>query len=141
MAKDTYIGNYVFEVKLGIFLSLSFSKISNLASEVEYETFGEGGNNDKMLFFNKPHRKPDTIVFEKGMQTGTLDALYSFIVEGVKINNIMIFVKKGTTTEKIFWIDQGIVTKKTFTDLDAMNGKIMVKSMELAHTGLVELSI
>ncbi len=135
------MGNYTFEVKLGIFLSLSFSRISNLSSELEYETIGEGGNNDKMVFLNKPHRRPDRIVFEKGLQTGAMDAVYAFIAEGVKINNIMIFVKKDSKTEKIFWIDQGIVTKRSFSDLDAMKGTILIKSMELAHTGLIELAV
>ena len=141
MTQDSYMGNYIFEVKLGIFLNLSFSRISNLSGELEYETVGEGGNNDKMVFLNKPHRRPDRIVFEKGLQTGAMDAVYAFIAEGVKINNIMIFVKKDSKTEKIFWIDQGIVTKRSFSDLDAMKGTILIKSMELAHTGLIELAV
>ena len=141
MTQDSYMGNYIFEVKLGIFLNLSFSRISNLSGELEYETVGEGGNNDKMVFLNKPHRRPDRIVFEKGMQTGVSDALYAFISEGVKINNIMIFVKKGARTEKIFWIDQGIVTERSFSDLDALRGTVLIKSMELAHTGLIELAV
>ncbi|SEU01801.1 phage tail protein [Enterocloster lavalensis] len=141
MTQDSYMGNYIFEVKLGIFLNLSFSRISNLSGELEYETVGEGGNNDKMVFLNKPHRRSDRIVFEKGMQTGVSDALYAFISEGVKINNIMIFVKKCARTEKIFWIDQGIVTKRSFSDLDALRGTVLIKSMELAHTGLIELAV
>ena len=141
MTQDSYMGNYIFEVKLGIFLNLSFSRISNLSGELEYETVGEGGNNDKMVFLNKPHRRPDRIVFEKGMLTVVSDALYAFISEGVKIYNIMIFVKKGARTEKIFWIDQGIVTKRSFSDLDALRGTVLIKSMELAHTGLIELAV
>ena len=94
-----------------------------------------------MDFLNTPHRRPDRIVFEKGMQTGVSDALFAFISEGVKINNIMIFVKKGARTEKIFWIDQGIVTKRSFSDLDALRGTVLIKSMELAHTGLIELAV
>lgn len=134
------ITNYVFEVKIGVF-NMSFSKVTNLVTETEYEIIGDGGNNDKMQFFNKPKRKPDTIIFEKGIKINTADAIYSLLIEGVKINNIIICVKKENLVKRIFYIDQGIITKKSFGNLDALNGEVFIRKLELAHTGLVEVSV
>ena len=137
---DEYLANYVFEVQLGTLNKISFSKISNLSSGIDYETIGDGGNNDNMYLFEKPNRKPDTIIFEKGLKKGNYGETL-FLIEGLKINNIMIMVKKGKKMERVFFIEQGIITKMSYTDLDAGRGEILVKRMEMQHTGIVEMAV
>lgn len=137
---ESYIKNLNFEVKMGLF-SLSFSKITSISASAEYEAIGSGGENDRMYFLNKPKRSPDTIVFERGLKLSIADGFYSLIYEGVLISNITIVVKQQGLIHRMFWIDQGIVTKKSFGDLDAVSGALLIRSMELAHTGLVEIAI
>lgn len=136
--EDEYLTNYIFEVQLGLLSKYSFSKISNISSQIEYEVIGDGGNNDTMNMFEKPKRRPDTIVFERGLKKG-LDASMMFAIEGLKIDNIMILVKKGSTTERTFFIEHGIITKVSYTDLDAGRGEILIKRMEMQHTGIIEM--
>lgn len=138
---DDYISNYSFEVQLGLMIKISFSKVSNIGSEAEIDVRAEGGNNDRMLFFEKPKRRPDTIMFSMGWGTGLKVSLLSCLVEGLKIDDIMILVKKGATTRKIFYIEQGIISKIKFSDLDALHGEVMIKTLELQHTGLVEIAM
>lgn len=136
----SYINNYNFEVKIGLF-SLGFSKITSISSAAEYETIGKGGENDTMYFLNKPKRSPDSIIFERGMKLGISDGFCSLVSEGVILNNIMIVVKKQFLIQRIFWIDHGIVTRKSFGDLDAMSGTVLIRTLELAHTGMTEIAI
>lgn len=139
--KDNYISNYEFEVQLGLMVKVNFQKISNIESEGEFDVFADGGNNDRMYFFERPKRKPDRIIFSKGMAIGTKSAILSCLVEGIKVNDIMILVKKNSTTEKIFFIEQGVISKVSFSDLDALDGKILIKSLEMQHTGVVEIPV
>lgn len=138
---DDYVSNYSFEVQLGLVIKISFSKISNIVSEGEIEVIADGGNTDRMFFFEKPKRKPDTITFSKGLAVGLGAAVMSWLVEGLKVNDIMILVKKEGRTKKIFYIEQGILTKIAYSDLDAINDEIMIKTMEMQHTGIVEIPV
>lgn len=140
-SEDVYIPNYEFEIQLGLVIKINFSKISNISSQREYEVVADGGNNDRMYFREKAKRKPDTIAFHKGLAIGVSAAILSWLVEGLKVNDIMILVKREGKTEKIFYIEQGILTKVSFSDLDALNGKIIIKTMEMQHTGVVEISV
>lgn len=140
MMRESYVKNYNFAVKLGLF-NLSFSKITSISSAAEYETIGNGGINDTMYFFQKPKRNPDTILFERGIKLDMADDFYSLVTEGTLIRNITIIVKQGISNQRIFWIDQGIVTRRSFGDLNASDGALLIRSIEMAHTGLVELAV
>ena len=138
---DSYIGNYSFQVQLGLFVKLSFQKITNIETEIEIETLGDGGNNERMYFFEKPKRKPDRIVFHRGVVSGLKGNVVSYLSEGVKVNDIMILVKRGSSIKKIFYIEQGIISKISYSDLDALNGQILITSMEMQHTGIAEIPV
>lgn len=71
----------------------------------------------------------------EGTQAGVLSCLFP----GLKINDIMIFVKKDDVTQKSFYIEQGIISKISFSSLDSLSAEIIVKELELKHTGLVEV--
>ncbi|MFP3153552.1 phage tail protein [Lachnospiraceae bacterium ZAX-1] len=138
---ENYLPGYEFKVRIGLFVTLNFSKITNLSTEVEYESIGDGGNNDKMRFYNKPKRKPDTIIFERGINTGISNTLYSLVIEGLKVSSVMIEVMLNGSMEKIFWIDEAMITKRSFTDLDASKSSVLIRRLEMIHTGLVEIEV
>ena len=139
--QDEYIPNFSYEVHLGLILKIGFIKISNLSSDREVEVIADGGNNDVMYFFEKPKRKPDTITFSKGLALGTGAGSLSWLVEGLRVNDIMIVVRRGKQAKRIFYIEQGILTKISFSDLDALNNQVMIKTMEMQHTGLIEIPL
>lgn len=136
-----YITNYEFEVQFGTDIRLSFSKISNISSATEYEVIADGGNNSRMSFAEKAKRRPDTISFQKGIMQDAGSEVLSWLVEGLKINEIMIIVKKEGEIKNIFFIEQGVITNITFSDLNALSAELMIKTMELQHTGLVQHKI
>ena len=65
----------------------------------------------------------------------------SFLEPGLRIEGILILIKKNGKLKKSFYIEQGILTRITYSDLDAMSSSIIIKSMELAHTGLKEYGV
>jgi len=136
LKRAEYLTNYIFEVQFGS-LRLSFSKVSNLSSQIEYDVVADGGINDKMYLFEKPNRRPDTISFERGMKVFG-DADMKLMEKGMKVHGIHIFVKRGGRTVRTFFIEEGIVTGISYTDLDAGRGELLIKKMEMQHTGLNE---
>lgn len=140
-SQDDLISGYEFEVQLGLTLNISFSKISGLSTTGEIGIIGSGGDNDSMHFYLKPRRKPDVIRFEKGWATGVTASVFSWVTEGLVVNDIMIIVRQNGKMKKLLTIDKAVVTKIEFTDLDASSSKIMVKTMELQHTGINEAMI
>lgn len=106
-----YILNCSFEVQLGRTTKISFSKVSNICAQREIEEHGDGGNIDRMYFFLKPKRSPDTITFTKGLVSGTQAGVLSCLFPGLRINDIMIFVKKGDVTQKSFYMEQGLYSR------------------------------
>lgn len=140
MAYDLITG-YEFEVQLGMFITVNFTKISNMSSLGEFDVRADGGNNDRMYFSAKPHRTPDTLTFHKGWSSGLAATVMSFLEPGLKIEGILILVKKNGKLKKTFYIEQGILKRITYSDLDALSSNIIIKSMEIAHTGLKEYGI
>ena len=122
--------------------TFSFSKVSNLVSQMEYETVCEGGNNDFPLLFPKQKTKPDTLVLEKGVHESNCDTAFNSLAEGMWVEQVTIMlVKYGTLLEKVFVINKGMIVKRSFSNLDAGKSDLLIETLEIAHTGLVEVPI
>lgn len=120
----------------------SFSKVSNLVSQVEYETVCEGGNNDFPLLFPKQKTNPDTLVLEKGVHERSWDIAFNSLVEGMWVEQVTIMlVKNGILLEKVFVINKGMIVKRSFSNLDAGKGDLLIETLVIAHTGLMEIPI
>ncbi len=138
---DAFMANFEYEVQLGMMIKISFARITNITLHGEYDVIGDGGVNDKMHFAPKPHRTPDTLVFHKGWATGLEASIMSFLSPGLKIDGITIMVKRNGSIKKVLSIEEGILSRVSYSDLDAMNGQIMIKSMELHHSGISEMPL
>lgn len=136
-----YVSNYNFEVQLGLTVKINFSKISNISTKRDFGVLADGGVNDRMYFFEKSKREPDTLTFHKGLAVGVGAAILSWLSAGLKINDIMILVRKDSVLKKIFYIEQGILTSISYSDLDALNGGVIIKTMEIRHTGVKEIPV
>lgn len=138
---EDYIPNYEFEVEFGLVFKVSFASISNLSSEYEHDMLADGGNVDRMYFSQKPNRKMQTTVFKKGVSGDLGDTVMNWLARGLMISDILIFVKKEGVIKKIFYIEQGVLTKISYSDLDAKGEEILIRTMEIAHTGVIEIPV
>lgn len=133
-----FITGTEFDVRFDL-VKASFSKVTNVGSKIEYDTFIEGGQNEFPHYLKKPKKQPDTIIFEKGVHTGLTSNIFGMIKEGMKIKNVMIFVKNNGKTDRVLYFDSGMVLSKQFSGFDAMNNSVLIEKMEIAHSGLKEM--
>lgn len=135
-----YITGTEFDVRFDL-VKVSFSKVTNIGSKIEYDTFVEGGRNDAPLYFQKPKTKPDTIIFEKGLHNGLTSNFFGLLKEGMHIKNVMIFVKHQGVSKRILYFDDGLIVSKEFSVMDAMSNAVLIEKMEIAHSGLKEIPV
>lgn len=135
-----FITGSEFEVSLDS-EKVNFSKLTNIVSRVEYDTYAEGGNNGEVLIFPKHKQSPDTIIFEKGISEDSSGSFFSSIREGMSIKNVMIYVKHNGRTVRALCFDRGIVISKELSVIDARSNEILIERMEIAHSGLREVPV
>ena len=120
----------------------SFSKVSNLTAQVEYEAVQEGGNNEYPLLFPKQKTNPDTLTLEKGVREWTIDPAFNSLWEGMRVEQVTILLfKYGILLRKALFFKKGLIVKRTFSDLDALRGELLIETLEIAHSGLIEIPI
>ena len=136
--KRLLLPGHNFIVSIGIDL-FSFAKVSNLTTEVEYETVAEGGNNQYPYLFQKTKTKPDTLTLEKGVRVRFLDLRSHALSEGTYVKDVMIILYGNMGLERAFYFQKGMIVRKRFSDLDAMKNEVLIQSLEIAHSGLVDI--
>lgn len=139
MAVEYFTGSE-FEVTFDM-ITVSFSKITNVGTSIELETYAEGGRNGSPLYFRKPKKRPEVIIFEKGVHDGVSGATFSQIKEGSHILNVMIMIKNHGSLCRVVSFNDGLVLSKKFGSLDAMGNQVLIERLEIAHSGLVEVPI
>lgn len=130
------VSGYQFQVLINQ-KSISFSKVQNLVMEQEYEQVQEGGTNDRVLLFRAPKAQADVLRLERGVWSGEAPKL----VPGQRLRNLTILVLRNRLPVKIYAIDAGVVKSVTVSDLDALNGEVLIETMEILHTGMVPVKV
>ena len=140
-SEDGLLPGYNFLVAIGQEI-FSFSKISNLVSQIEYETVQEGGNNGYPLLFPKQKTKPDTLILEKGVREWAVDPSFDSLWEGMQVEQVTILlIKHGNLLEKALFFHKGLIVKRAFSNLDAAKSELLIETLEIAHSGLVEIPV
>ena len=134
----SFLNAFEFDVRINM-VQITFSKITNLGGDIELETFVEGGNNDYPIIRQKSRSKPQTLVLEKGLTDSAGASVFSAINQGMRLTNIMIFVKNNGSIKRTYSIDQALVVSKSFSNLDANVSQVFVERLELAHNGVTEV--
>lgn len=138
-SREKLVPSHSFLVTIGD-VTFSFSKVSNLVAQIEYDAVVEGGNNDYPHLFRKPKSKPDTLILEKGVRTRKTDSEFE-LVEGMQVELVTIMLlKDGVNLERVFYFKKGIIVKRQFSNLDAMSNELLIETLEIAHSGLLEVS-
>lgn len=118
---------------------LGFSKVSNISATMEFETVVEGGLNDRVHYLQKPRQSLDKLVLEYGIASG--EFLRTTLTAGSELSMgivIMVMPENGFVPTATYEADWGIVTKWEIDTLDALNSGLLIKKVEISHTGLNE---
>lgn len=118
---------------------LGFSKVSNISASMEYETVSEGGVNDRVYYLPKPRQNLDKLTLEYGIASG--DFMRTSLDAGTVLDHgfvIMVLPHKGEIPTATYTANWGIVTKWEIDSLDAKNSGLLIKKVEISHTGLEE---
>lgn len=120
-------------------LRIGFSKITNMSQSAELETIMEGGYNDGPRFFTKPKSKVETLVLEHGIKNNFISNLtIDSLKVGTKVSMGIIMVMDGMIPLKTLYFEYGIITKLDYGELDAVNKTVLIRKLEISHTGLIE---
>lgn len=136
--RDGLVANNRFIVTLGP-LMFSFSQVSNISDSVDLEIIEEGGYNTSPRFFRKPKSRVETLVLERGVQTGDNLGLDLALKAGMHIYVAIIIVMNGKSVAKAYSFEEGIVTKWETGGLNALEKGVLIKKLEISHTGLWEI--
>lgn len=118
---------------------LGFSRVSNISATMEFEAVAEGGVNDRIHYLQKPRQTLDKLILEYGIASGEL--LRTTLGAGSELNLgivIMVMPEKGMVPTATYEADWGVVTKWEIDTLDAESSGLVIKRVEISHTGLSE---
>lgn len=131
---------------------LSFSKVTNMSSTIEYDTFVEGGLNTTVHTFTKAKQQQETLVLEKGVNLSRKKDSDNLAKLGLKpggrIKQAVTLIIMSDDREKGEWVskerkycfDQGVVVRWELGGLDAMGNEVLIERFEIAHSGLKEVT-
>ena len=118
---------------------LGFSRVSNISATMEFEAVVEGGVNDRVHYLQKPRQTMDKLILEYGIASGEL--LRTTLGAGSELSLgivIMVMPEKGMVPTATYEADWGVVTKWEIDTLDAQSSGLVIKRVEISHTGLSE---
>lgn len=137
---EQWLTNYQFSVSINGG-SYGFAKVSNIAQELEYDSIQEGGRNWSPVFFRKPRTKHDVLTLEKGVKAEKPNSKARLIQTGDVLRDVIITVGGGEEPYLKYTFDEGIVTKIELGGLDAKGQEILIRKIEIAHTGLERVAL
>ncbi len=141
------VGNQHFVVYFGK-TRISFSKVRNLQHTAEHETLSEGGLNDFVHVLNRPGSQGGTLTLEKGVMARADDVRgIQALAPGRRIQvpvTITLYHWNGSGEWKpvrAWGVQDGVVTRWELTELDGLGSSVALETLEIAHSGLIELEV
>lgn len=120
-------------------MPLGFSRVSNISATMEFEAVAEGGVNDRIHYLQKPRQSLDKLILEYGIASGEMTR--TTLGAGSELSLgivIMVMPEKGMVPTATYQADWGVVTKWEIDTLDAQSSGLVIKRVEISHTGLSE---
>jgi phage tail-like protein len=128
-----------FEIRIDGFASGSFSECTGLASETEIVEYREGGRNDRVHKFVGSTDQPN-LILRRGIVDRELYDWHAEIAAGrIAPRNGVILVRDASGQQVVMeWrFQDALPVKWTGPKLDALESRISLETLELAHQGLV----
>lgn len=136
--RDSLVANNQFIVTFGG-IPFSFSKVTNLSDSVECEYIQEGGVNGAPVFLPKSKGRAEVLRLERGIKTGVAELPAKFLTTGVYVYVVTIIVMKNKKVSKGYFFEEGLITKWEVNELNALGKDVLIRTLEITHTGLHEL--
>jgi len=133
-----FLTNHQFSVSIGAD-TYGFSKISNLIQEMEYDSIAEGGRNSGPVLFQKPKSRLDTLTLEQGVRISQPVLRGQVLAVGIHLQNVVVLIGDKENGYLNYTFDEGIVTKIELDNLDGMGNSVLIRKIEIAHTGLLQM--
>jgi len=134
---DSLLLNSSFLVHIGSD-AYSFSKVSNISEAIEVESVAEGGDNQNVHSLLKQRSAEQKIVLERGLLADPDGKADADLKPGAVVKNVQILVMNHGTIKKTYYFDSGLITRWELSGLDAMDGKPIIRTIEIVHSGLKE---
>lgn len=131
------VGGNRFTVSIGP-ITMSFSRIRNITKQIEVDVLKEGGVNDYVHVLQKPYTTPHKLIFEHGLCESSVFSMLTPLLVGKRLplsGTISVKNAKGEMVSS-YSFGEPIILKWEIGDLDAMSNKVLIESLEVAHTGL-----
>lgn len=138
--RESLLLNNQFIVSFGVTL-FSFAKVSNISDTFEVETVSEGGSNRYPEFLMKQKAKAETLVLERGVSQGLLGLADMGMRTGIPVTSVTIMVMERGKVKKAYFMEKGVITKWEVGSLDAMGKDVLLKKIEITHSGLTEVAV
>ena len=126
-----------FSVTIGP-ITMSFSKIKNISKQIQYDVLKEGGVNDYVHIMQKAYSQPHKLVLEKGLGDSSIMSMLVPALVGKKLpfpGTINIKNSKGDNVAT-YTFDSPIIVKWQLGELNALENKVLIESMEIVHNGI-----
>ena len=81
----------------------------------------------------------ETLVLERGVQAGDSLGLDLMLKVGMHVYVAIIIVMNEGKVAKTYSFEEGIVTKWEVGGLEAVGKQLLIKKLEISHTGLLEI--
>ncbi len=122
------------------------SKVKNIKRKTERQTYQEGGLNEKPIILASPQAKLEQLVLEKAIVRMSPMLLTYLAVEPLLTSYIispgtLMILSKNYLPVRLFAFEKGIISEWSLTDLDAKSPEIIIDSITIEHTGLMEMPI
>lgn len=128
-------GQHHFQVTIGTTV-ISFARLSNLESSMEYEVLQEGGNNLAPRLLPLPRKQIKTLRLERGIQEGNkiLEGLCpgSVVEKGI---GIAMLSPQGEVIAR-YTVEGVTVVKWEIGAMDAQSSQVLFEVFEVTYTGI-----
>lgn len=138
--RDPYIAyNFLVEIE-GLQIG-GFTEVTGLSSEIELESYQEGGVNDRTHKFPKQTIYPNLILSHGLTNDDELWRWYQAASQGViKIKNGTITLRNSQGKEVMWWnFKQAYPVKWEGPQFNASSDEIAIERIELVHQGIFKL--
>lgn len=137
LEQENLLANNQFRVAIGPLL-YSFAGVENISSSMTYEAYQEGGFNSYPKLLRAPKAERERLVLKRGVRIGLNDAPAMLLTTGVWLTGVVIMVMKHNKVAKSYFFEEGVITKWDVGSLNATDKSLLIRSVEIMHSGLHE---